>query len=528
MPDMQRTLSRLILGRGGPRDLAAIRDGLKSAAHIRSLLQTNEAARNALGVYIDAMREQPEIAALQDILAQAILPEPPVLAREGGFIAPGFDKKLDDLKTLRDESRKLIAGLQNDYQKNTGIDALKIKYNNVLGYFIEVPQKRADSMMVKTGDGSNPYIHRQTMAGAVRFTTTALAELERDISSAAEKSLALEMEIFNDLNQRCANLAEHIGGRAAAIAGLDLTAALAELAAQNDYTRPILDDSLTFDIKGGRHPVVEAALKNSGQAFVPNNSDLNPAQRLWLLTGPNMAGKSTYLRQNALITILAQIGSFVPAASAHIGVVDRVFSRVGASDDLARGRSTFMVEMVETATILNQATPRSLVILDEIGRGTATFDGLSIAWACVEHLHEVNKCRGLFATHYHELNSLTSQLSSLISHSMQVKEWKGDIIFLHSVGEGSADRSYGIHVAKLAGLPEAVITRAREVLALLQNSEQSGALSKLADDLPLFAAPTAPLENPKLSAIEQRLNGVNADALSPKDALDLIYELKSL
>jgi DNA mismatch repair protein MutS len=539
LPDMERALARINLGRGGPRDLVIIREGLKQTAMLRSLLQTNP--QEPLASITKTLSATPEISRLQDILKQALVEEPPALARDGGFIAPGYHARLDELKMLRDDARRLIATLQTKYQDHTGIAGLKIKFNNMLGYFIEVSAKNADSMMVKATDGSNPqgnqYIHRQTMAGAVRFTTPELAELERDITSAAEKALALELEMLAQLVAETSACSEAIIARAAALASLDMAAALADLAVDRNYTRPVLDNSLIFEINSARHPVVEAALKQNSQTFVPNDCDLGSTHvpgeargakpgRLWLLTGPNMAGKSTYLRQNALIVVLAQAGSYVPAESAHIGIVDRLFSRVGASDDLARGRSTFMVEMVETAAILNQATNRSLVILDEIGRGTATFDGLSIAWACVEHLHEVNKCRGLFATHYHELASLTSKLPALSPHSMQVKEWKGDIIFLHSVAAGSADRSYGIHVGKLAGLPKSVIQRAQEVLTLLQSGEQSGTLAKLADDLPLFTA--APKAQARQSLLEEKINSIDVDTLSPKEALDILYELKTL
>lgn len=527
MPDMERALSRLSVGRGGPRDLAMIRDGLKQVEVIRAALQAQSDAKTVLSDILDDLKDERGLSELQDTLSQAIKEDPPMLARDGGFIAPDFHKKLDELKTLKDESRRLIAGLQKDYQADTGIDALKIKYNNVLGYFIEVPARKADPLMEK--DAESPYIHRQTMANAVRFTTTNLADLERDLSSAGEKALALELELFDGLVMETTAYAEEIGIRARAIATLDMAAALAELAVDNHYTRPKLDNSLAFSIEGGRHPVVEAALKKQHESFVPNDCALMPENRLWLLTGPNMAGKSTYLRQNALIAILAQIGAFVPATSAHIGIVDRVFSRVGASDDLASGRSTFMVEMVETAAILNQATEKSLVILDEIGRGTATFDGLSIAWACVEHLHDANKSRALFATHYHELTTLTSRLPALSCHSMQVKEWKGDIVFLHSVGEGAADRSYGIHVAKLAGLPKPVITRAQAVLDKLQTGEQSGNLAKLSEDLPLFSMQdSAEQEEIASSPALDRLKDINPDTLSPRDALDILYTLKDL
>ncbi|MEZ5813776.1 MAG: DNA mismatch repair protein MutS [Alphaproteobacteria bacterium] len=528
MPDMERALARLSVGRGGPRDLAMIRDGLTQIEVIRASLQNAPGARNTLPDIIATLKNERLTSDLQDKLTQALDKEPPMLARDGGFIKAGYFKKLDELKTLKDESRRLIAALQAKYQKDTGIDSLKIKFNNVLGYFIEVTSKHGDAMMSLKNQTGSPYIHRQTMANAVRFTTTQLAELERDISSAGEKALAIELEIFEQLTAETTALSEEIGTRARAISTLDMAAALAQLAADEDYARPQLDSSRAFEITDGRHPVVEAALRHDSQTFAPNDCALMPENRLWLLTGPNMAGKSTYLRQNALIAILAQTGSFVPAKKAHIGVIDRVFSRVGASDDLARGRSTFMVEMVETAAILNQASEKSLVILDEIGRGTATFDGLSIAWACVEHLHNINKCRALFATHYHELTALTSKLDALSCHSMQVKEWKGDIVFLHSVGEGAADRSYGIHVAKLAGLPEAVINRAQKVLEQLQTGQQSGNLARLADDLPLFSLQDSATPAPLRSPVLEQLKDVNPDILTPKDALDLIYKLKAL
>jgi DNA mismatch repair protein MutS len=317
-----------------------------------------------------------------------------------------------------------------------------------------------------------------------------------------------------------------------ALAALDVAAALADLATSGHYARPVLSNEPAFSIRGGRHPVVEAALlRQGGAGFVPNDCDLGTERRLWLLTGPNMAGKSTFLRQNALIAVMAQAGSFVPAESATIGIVDRLFSRVGAADDLARGRSTFMVEMVETAAILNQATSKSLVILDEIGRGTATFDGLSIAWAFVEHLHEVNRCRTLFATHYHELTSLAQKLPALSCHSMRVKEWQGKVVFLHEVAPGAADRSYGIHVAQLAGLPGAVIARAQEVLHTLERGEQAGALARLVDDLPLFAAAPAGAAGAagvEPSEIEVRLAAVQPDELTPREALEALYELRRL
>lgn len=523
MPDMERALSRLTLGRGGPRDMGQIRDGLAAAEKILALLNVNASA--ALNDIAAGLKQNDAVKSLADRLTAALSDDLPFLERDGGFIRTGYAPEIDRLRTLRDESRQHIAKLQQSYRDKTGIDTLKISYNNVLGYFIDVTTRHADKMMVQRGqvaDNDNPFIHRQTLANNVRFTTPELSELERDLSAAAEKSIAIELDYFAKFAAVLTERAEDILTLARAAAALDVAAALADLAATQNYTRPLIDNSTAFDIKGGRHPVVENALKKTGQPFIGNDCDLSPAQRLWLLTGPNMAGKSTFLRQNAVIAILAQMGSFVPANSAHIGIIDRLFSRVGAADDLARGHSTFMVEMVETAVILNQATNRSLVILDEIGRGTSTFDGLSIAWACVEQLHEVNQCRGLFATHYHELTSLTDKLPALSCHSMQVKEWKGDIVFLHSVAAGSADRSYGIHVARLAGIPPAVIERAKTVLESLQNK---GDKMKVGADLPLFtAAPSAA----KTSPVEDRIKSINPDALSAKEALDIIYELKKI
>jgi len=527
IPDMERALARLSVDRGGPRDLGALRDGLLNAETILSVLQQTK--EEALSIITTNLKQSDELKKISDTLRAALKQDLPFLDRDGGFIAAGFHARLDELRGLRDDSKRHIAGLQAKYKQMTGIDTLKISYNNVLGYFIDVTARHADKLMVKAGDEKqedNPFIHRQTLANNVRFTTPELSELERDLSSAADKALAIEQEIFSDLVRQVHLAAEEIGKIAAALAALDVAVALATLAIEENYTRPKIDNSLAFDIKEGRHPVVERALKKQSQNFIPNDCDLGEGQRLWLLTGPNMAGKSTFLRQNALITILAQIGSFVPAASAHIGAVDRLFSRVGAADDLARGQSTFMVEMVETATILNQATDRSLVILDEIGRGTATFDGLSIAWACVEQLHEVNKSRALFATHYHELTSLQERLKSLTCYSLQVKEWDGKIVFTHHVAKGTADKSYGIHVAQLAGLPENVIARAQSVLENLTSGDQSKNLKNMNADLPLFTA-QAPAK-PQKSAVEEELAAIDPDTLTPRDALDVLYRLKAL
>ncbi len=519
--DMARAMARLGVGRGGPRDLAALRDTLGETASLRALLREADfAAPPPLIAKIE--RDLGEHYAFVTRLSRALAEELPYLTRDGGFIAPGYAQELDELRRLRDESRRLVAELQTRYAAETGVASLKIRHNNVLGYHIDVTPTQA----AKIGDG---FIHRQTLASSVRYSTVELAELESKIASAADRALALELKLFDDLVAESATRAREIVLAASALASLDVAASLADLAVTERYCRPVVDDSNAFAITQGRHPVVEMALqRGQGQSFVANDCDLRDGQRLWLLTGPNMAGKSTFLRQNALIAVLAQMGSFVPAEAAHIGVVDRLFSRVGAADDLARGRSTFMVEMVETALILNQAGPRSLVILDEIGRGTATYDGLSIAWASVEHLHDRNRCRALFATHYHELTALASKLDHLACHTMRVKEWQGDVVFLHEVAPGAADRSYGIHVAKLAGLPPAVIARAEQVLETLEKGEPGGALTRLAEDLPLFAAAIPVAKPPEPSPLETLLSALRPDELSPREALDLIYKIKNL
>ncbi len=525
-PDIERALSRLTLGRGGPRDLAAVRDGLDEAAALRALLSEPVLTPMPQGL-AQAARDLGHHGELADRLRRALAAELPAAARDGGFIAPGYAGELDELRTLRDESRRLILGLEQRYRAETGVASLKIRHNNVLGYYIEVTPAQSDRLAAAA---PGTFIHRQTLASAVRYTTVELAELERRIATAADKALAVELALFDDLVREVTARAEPVARAAAALALIDKAAALAELAVAERWCRPVVDDSLAFEVRGGRHPVVEAALRrDQAGAFVANDCVLGPDRRLWLVTGPNMAGKSTFLRQNALIALLAQMGSFVPAQSARIGVVDRLFSRVGAADDLARGRSTFMVEMVETAAILNQAGERALVILDEIGRGTATFDGLSIAWATVEHLHEVNRCRTLFATHYHELTALAARLPALSVHCMRVKEWQGEVVFLHEVAAGAADRSYGVHVARLAGLPAAVVARAEAILAVLEQGEQAGALTRLAEDLPLFAAAgRRPPVGPPDSEVETALAAVNPDELSPREALELVYRLRAM
>ncbi|WP_245450521.1 DNA mismatch repair protein MutS [Neorhizobium sp. SOG26] len=534
VPDMPRALSRLALDRGGPRDLGAILAGLEAARGVAAFLDKAMLPEELSEALAD-LKALP--AQLETMLGGMLAQDLPLLKRDGGFLAEGANAELDEVRALRDQSRKVIAGLQLQYAEETGIKSLKIKHNNVLGYFIEVTAGNAGAM-TDTPEGRARFIHRQTMASAMRFTTTELADLETRIANAADKALTIELEAFDAMVKAVTDEAEAIKAGARALSVVDVAAGLAMLAEEWDYRRPLVDNSRMFHIEGGRHPVVEQALrKQSAGPFIANDCDLSPHDgpqsregygALWLLTGPNMGGKSTFLRQNALIAILAQMGSFVPAAAAHIGIVDRLFSRVGASDDLARGRSTFMVEMVETAAILNQATDRSLVILDEIGRGTATFDGLSIAWAAVEHLHEANRCRGLFATHFHELTVLSEKLDRLSNATMKVKEWDGEVIFLHEVGPGAADRSYGIQVARLAGLPDSVVARARDVLTKLEDSDRKNPASQLIDDLPLFQVAVRKEEAKRAgpSKVEEALSAINPDDMTPREALDALYALK--
>ncbi len=532
-PDIERALARLSLGRGGPRDLSAIREGLKASRHLQAYLSGPSGVLDEVPDLIEEAYE--DLGSHDTLIAElerAIVEVPPLITRDGGYVAEGYNASLDEYRTLKDHSRRLIAGLEGDYQRMTGITSLKIKHNNVLGFHVDVTAKHAETLLSEPHNET--FIHRQTLANAIRFSTSELSKLAGKISEAGDRALSLEQEIFSTLVALIADHASPISLAADALAMLDVSASLATLAEEDRYTRPEVDDSLAFSLEGARHPVVEKALmKADSKPFVSNDCDLAPDQRLWLITGPNMAGKSTFLRQNALIAVLAQMGSFVPASNAHIGFVDRLFSRVGASDDLAHGRSTFMVEMVETAAILNQSGPRSLVILDEIGRGTATYDGLSIAWAAVENLHNINQSRALFATHYHELTALKETLESVSLRSMKVREWKGDVVFLHEVTAGAADRSYGIQVAKLAGLPNAVINRARQVLDHLENSDKGDKSQGLIQDLPLFHTlninePSQTNYSDEPSQAEEALKEVNPDELSPKEALEIIYSLKEL
>lgn len=529
-PDLERACMRLSLGRGGPRDLQALAQALAAGSQAAARLRAGGAPlppRLAGAAQTLSLSDVPNLQALASDLARALSEAPPMLARDGGFIAAGWDATLDDVRKLRDGSRRVIAEMQGRYADATGISALKIKFNNVLGYFIEVPARAADPMLKPPL--ANDFIHRQSMAGAVRFSTTELAELAGRISRADEESKTIELGLFDGFCARVMGAAGGLAEVAAALAEVDVAAGQAVWAAEAGAVRPVLDEAPVFEAKGLRHPVVEAALRKEGKGFTANDLSLDAAglsaPRFLLVTGPNMAGKSTYLRQSALAVILAQAGCFVPAAAMRLGLADRVFSRVGASDDLSRGRSTFMVEMVETAAILNQATADSFVILDEVGRGTATWDGLAIAWAAVEHLHEQTRCRAIFATHYHELTALAAELPGAANASLRAREWKQDLIFLHEVHPGPADRSYGVQVARLAGLPRSAVSRAAQILKQLEAGPSA------AESLPLFAAahiePDAEL-TPEAEAVLAALEALDPDALSPRDALQTLYDLKAL
>ncbi|MEO0692511.1 MAG: DNA mismatch repair protein MutS [Pseudomonadota bacterium] len=529
-PDLDRALSRLALDRGGPRDLAAVRDALGQAMWI-----AGELGEESPSVLARARQDLSGHDALVGLLDTALVAEPLVHVRDGGFVAPGFDADLDDACKLRDEGRSLIAAMQAEFAEKTAVTSLKVKHNNVLGYFIETTATHAEKML--SPPLNEIFIHRQTTANAVRFTTVELSDLETRILNAGARVAEIENRVYAALKTAILDEANRLAPAARALAEIDLAAAMADLSVEQGWSRPTVDDSRAFAIENGRHPVVERALLAEGGAqFIRNSCDLSATDSaaIWLVTGPNMAGKSTFLRQNALIALLAQAGCYVPADSAHIGLVSQIFSRVGASDDLARGRSTFMVEMVETAAILNQANDRALVILDEIGRGTATYDGLSIAWATLEHLHNVNRTRALFATHYHEMTMLADTLDGVQNATVAVKDWEGEIVFLHEVRMGAADRSYGVQVAKLAGLPGQVIERARQVLDLLEKSAREGGngAQALVDDLPLFSA--APVQSAPVatsigpSALDAALDAVHPDELTPREALDLLYRLKDL
>lgn len=519
-PDIGRALGRVVAGRGSPRDLGQLRDGLSEARRLHEMLR----ARRDRPAMIEALL--PSLGghgALVDLYHRALVPAPPTERAQGGFIAEGYDAALDELRRASGNSRRAIAALEAKYRDETGIAALKIRHNGVLGYFIEVPARHADRLMA----ADSGFTHRQTMAGAVRFNALALHEEASRIAESGGHALAAEEAHFEELVAAAVSAREAIAATAAALARVDVSAGQAERAAEGGWALPRIVAEPCLSIEGGRHPVVETALATRGERFVANDCRLAPADRLWLVGGPNMGGKSTFLRQNALIVLLAQAGGFVPAQSATIGMVDRLFSRVGASDNLARGRSTFMVEMVETAAILAQATERSFVILDEVGRGTSTYDGLALAWAVVEAVHGVNRCRCLFATHYHELARLAESCDSLSLHHVRAREWKGDLVLLHELAEGPADKSYGLAVARLAGVPAPVVKRAKAVLDKLEKGRAAtGGLAAGLDDLPLFAAAVEAAEE-KVDALRERLNALDIDALSPREALDVLYQLKA-
>ncbi len=532
-PDMARAVSRLVLQRGGPRDLAALCAGARAAHAVSQRLRmVSPGVANLPQEMEMAARQAADIdASFIQQLAAALGDQLPLKTRDGNFVRTGHDAALDEVRALRDASRKVIASLQANYCEMAETKQLRIKHNNFLGWFLEVSQATGEKLLREPFNAT--FIHRQTMQGAMRFSTRELAELEEKISSAADRALAMELAVFDRLCGLVSATAQALKSAAAALACIDVAASLAEIASRREWTRPQVDHSRRFEIIAGRHAVVEAALAARGESFIANHCDLTDpageAARIAVVTGPNMAGKSTYLRQNALIAVLAQTGSYVPAKSARLGVVDRLFSRVGAADDLARGRSTFMVEMVETAAILNQAGERSLVILDEIGRGTATYDGLSLAWAVVEHLHATNRSRALFATHFHELTQLANQMPRLVNLTMRVADHQGDVIFLHEVAPGAADKSYGIQVAKLAGLPPAVVARAQLILTQLESSDRKTPVKKLIDDLPLFAAMSPvkpPVEPIPEDQLRKALDAIDPDELTPRAALEALYALK--
>jgi DNA mismatch repair protein MutS len=521
LPDFARALGRLAAGRGGPRDLAQLRDGLNQAWSLRERLGR---LADIPALMTSLLPDMEGHGALIDVLLRALVPSPPLDAGAGGYIAEGYDAALDELRVMSGDGKRAMAMLESRYRDQTGIAALKIKHNNVLGYHIEVSAKNGDTLMAP----DSGFTHRQTLAGVVRFNAPELHELAVKVTQAGSHAIAAEAAHLEELTGLALARARQIACTADALARLDVAAANAERAVESGWSRPRFADEPCFQVEGGRHPVVEAALAKSGARFVANDCALAPDSRLWLVTGPNMGGKSTFLRQNALIAVLAQAGSFVPASSARLGLVDRLFSRVGASDNLARGRSTFMVEMVETAAILAQATRQSFIILDEVGRGTSTYDGLAIAWAVVEAVHEVNQCRCLFATHYHELTRLAEKLPALSLHNVRAREFKGDLVLLHEVTSGPADRSYGIAVARLAGLPPAVLARAKAVLGKLEaGRDATGGLAAGLDDLPLFAASMKEVEAER-DPLRDALGALDVDGLSARDALEQLYALKRI
>ena len=511
--DLERLLSKVTLGSAGPRDLLALGRSLEKIPALKRCFDTQQAAR--LRNLHDRLDELPDVA---NLILEAIADEPPLNFTDGGTIRAGYHAELDELRDLSLNGRQYIAQIEARERQRTGIQSLKVRFNNVFGYYIEIT--KANQHLAPAD-----YERKQTLANAERFTTPELKDYERKVLDAEEKILTLEKELFTDVRKRAAAQAQRIRATAAAVAELDVTASLAQVAAENRYHRPTFSEDGEMRILAGRHPVIERLAEQESGRFIPNDLYLNDSSDLIaIITGPNMGGKSTYLRQAALIAILAQLGSFVPAESASLPVVDRIFTRIGASDNLARGRSTFMVEMTETAVILNTATPRSFIVLDEVGRGTATYDGLALAWAVVEHVHARTRAKTLFATHYHELTELAEQLSGVRNLMVSVKEAGDHIIFLRKVEPGKADRSYGIEVARLAGLPLSVIERAREVLKLHERTEHvvTEELAKTEDEGPVQIQ----LFEPVGYGIAERIRGLNVDELRPIEALQLLAELQ--
>lgn len=518
VPDIGRALGRVVAGRGTPRDLGQLRDGLRDARRLHDFLS---ALPDTPALLAELLPQLGGHGALVDLLERALVPSPPTERSNGGFVAEGYDAALDELRSISGNARRAIAAMEARYREETGIASLKIKHNGVLGYFIEVPARHGDALMAP----DSGFTHRQTMAGAVRFNSVALHEEATRIAEAGGHALAAEEAHFEELVAEACAASTRIAATAAALARIDVGAGQAERAAEGGWCRPRIEHAPVLEISGGRHPVVEAALAKAGERFVANDCALSPQDRLWLIGGPNMGGKSTFLRQNALIVLLAQAGGYVPATSAKVGLVDRLFSRVGASDNLARGRSTFMVEMVETAAILSQASERSFVILDEVGRGTSTYDGLALAWAVVEAVHSQIACRCLFATHYHELARLAESCEALSLHHVRAREWKGDLVLLHELANGAADRSYGLAVARLAGVPSPVVKRARQVLDRLEKGRaETGGIAAGLGELPLFAA-VQQIDEDVPESLTDKIAAIEVDALSPREALEKLYEL---
>ena len=514
IPDLERSLSRISLSRGGPKDLLLISEGLLCIKEIYNNLTSNIQKGSIPNLLVSILDSLDVDYSLFFYIKKALKSEVPVVVNEGGFIDDGFNKNLDFLRNFRSNELSQIMKLQNKYSEQTNIHSLKIKHNRMLGYHIEVRAMHDRSLR-----DIDKFIHRQTTAQTSRFTTNELVDIETQILNSFDEAIKIELEIFYDIANKLLKKAKEIQNIVNSIAELDISFMVANQALYRNYICPNVTNEKKLDIVGGRHPVVEHQMRMSENPFVSNDCNLNNDDFLWLITGPNMAGKSTFLRQNALIVIMAQAGLFVPAKKANIGIFDKIFSRVGASDDLAKGQSTFMIEMIETALILNTSSERSLVILDEIGRGTSTFDGLAIAWSVLEYLHEKIKPITLFATHYHELTALKENLRNLSCHKMSVKEWNNSIIFMHKILDGEADKSYGIHVAKLAGLPSEVTDNATKILSNLQSKRTQTTLNSKKQ---VFIN-----NSQEINYFLDEFDKIDVDGISPRESLDFLYKLKS-